>query len=173
MNSREVLLYFRAIQGHTGGNVTPLELMCHVAISYKWKEFLFHRGCSCDVTSIVKPGLIAGRRESKEGRQTIFFTPDEEELSNHLLRLKPICQPNVIVSRVLFLLISHIIVRLLCLGFCTPIFLLVCAAVARSELSLWCFLVSSQHLSSSCCFCRNYVRRPDFRSDRSGPGDYP
>ena len=52
-NSRDVLLHFRAIQGHTGGNVIAPELMGHVAIPYKWKEFLFHRGRSCDVTSIL------------------------------------------------------------------------------------------------------------------------
>ena len=49
--------------------------MGDVAKPYQWKEFLFHRGCSYDVTSILKSGLIAAGRESKEGRQTIFFTP--------------------------------------------------------------------------------------------------
>ena len=68
------LWYIRAIQGHTGGNLMALVLMGHVAIPYKWKEFLFHRGGSYDVTSILKSGLIAGGRESKEGGQTIFFT---------------------------------------------------------------------------------------------------
>ena len=57
------------------GNLTALELMGHVAIPCKWKESLFHRGCSFNVTSILTSGLIAGGRESKEGRQTIFFTP--------------------------------------------------------------------------------------------------
>ena len=37
------------------------------AVPYNWKEFLFHRGCSFDVTSILKSGLVAGGRESKEG----------------------------------------------------------------------------------------------------------
>ena len=68
------------------------ELMSHVAIPYKWKEFLFHRGCSHNVQSILKSGLIAGGRESKQGRQAIFFTPlspfgpnpDEEKLSDDL-----------------------------------------------------------------------------------------
>ena len=49
--------------------------MGHVAIPYIWTEFLLHRGCSCDVTSILKSGLIAGGRESKEERQKNFFTP--------------------------------------------------------------------------------------------------
>ena len=70
-----ILLYTRALQGHTGGNLIARDLMGHVAIPYKWKEFLFHRGCSYDVTSIFKSGLITGGRESKEGIQTILFTP--------------------------------------------------------------------------------------------------
>ena len=67
-NSRDVLLYTRAIQGRTGGNVIASELMGHVAIPCIWKEFLFHRACSYDVTSILRSGLIAGGRERKERR---------------------------------------------------------------------------------------------------------
>ena len=65
---------FRAIQGHTGGDVIAPELMGHVAIPLRWKEFLFHRGCSVNV-KILEAGLIACGEESKEGRQTVFFTP--------------------------------------------------------------------------------------------------
>ena len=74
---------------------TALELIGHVAIPYKWKEFLFHRICSHTMcTAILKSGLIAGGRESKEGRQNIFFThpnpfgddPDEEESSDDPLK---------------------------------------------------------------------------------------
>ena len=51
------------------------ELMVHVAIPFKWKDFLFHRGCSFDLKSILDAGLFAGGKESKEGRQTVIFTP--------------------------------------------------------------------------------------------------
>ena len=37
-NSRDVLVYNRAIQGHTGGNVIAPELMGHVAIPYKMER---------------------------------------------------------------------------------------------------------------------------------------
>ena len=78
----------RDIQEHTGGNLIAPD----VAIPYNWKEVLCHRGCSYDVQSMLRSGLIAGGRESKEGRQTIFFTPlnpigenpDEEEPSDDL-----------------------------------------------------------------------------------------
>ena len=84
------ILYFALFQGHTGGNVIALALMGHVAIPFKWKEFLFHRGCSFAVTSILRSGLTAGGKESKEGRQIVFSTPfnpfgdnpDEEEFSD-------------------------------------------------------------------------------------------
>ena len=66
--------------------------MGHVANPYTCKEFLFHRGCSYKVQSILRAGLIAGGRESKRGWQTIFFTPlnpfcpnpDEEGLNDDL-----------------------------------------------------------------------------------------
>ena len=97
-NSISSLLYICVIRGHTGGNLKAPELMGHVAIPYKWKEFLFHRGCSFNVTSILTSGLIAGGRESKEGRQIIFFTPpnpfgdnpDEEELCDDLSKPKKV-----------------------------------------------------------------------------------
>ena len=49
--------------------------MGHVDIAFKWKDFLCLRGYSHDVTSILRSGLIAGGRESREGRETVFFTP--------------------------------------------------------------------------------------------------
>ena len=92
MNSKNSLCIFVSFQGPTGGNLIAPELMGQVAIPYKWKEFLFHRGFSFNVTSILTSGLIAGGRKNKEGRQTIFFTPlnpfgydpDEEEPGEEL-----------------------------------------------------------------------------------------
>ena len=55
-------------------NLAP-ELMGHITIPYNGNEFVFHRGCSVNINSILQTGLIAEERESLEGRQTIFFTP--------------------------------------------------------------------------------------------------
>ena len=41
-SSKGSLLYFRAIQGHTGGIMIAPELSGHVAIPYNWKEGIFH-----------------------------------------------------------------------------------------------------------------------------------
>ena len=51
------------------------ELMGAVEIPFNWKEFAFHRGCSVNIKSILETSLVAGGKESKEGRQTFFFTP--------------------------------------------------------------------------------------------------
>ena len=70
------------------------DLMGHVAIPSRWKEFLFHRGCSSDMTSIHRARLIVGGK-GKEGRQAVFFTPltcffgdkpEEEEFNNDVPR---------------------------------------------------------------------------------------
>ena len=69
------MTYFQAIQGHSGGTTIAPELMAHVLIPYDWKEFVFHRVRSFGIQSILENGLIAGGKQSKEGRQTTFFTP--------------------------------------------------------------------------------------------------
>ena len=54
MNSSDFLLYIRAIQGHIGGNLIAPELMGHVAIPHKWKEFLYHRGWPFNATMVLE-----------------------------------------------------------------------------------------------------------------------
>ena len=48
--------------------------MGHVPIPLRWKEFMYHRGCSFNVNPILQAGLIAGGKDTEEGRQTVFFT---------------------------------------------------------------------------------------------------
>ena len=77
--------YLRALQGHTGGTAIAPEMMGHVLLPYRWKEFLYHEGCSFDMKSILEHG----GKETKEGRRTIFFSPlnpfgkDEEAEAVH------------------------------------------------------------------------------------------
>ena len=50
--------------------------LVHFLIPHKWKEFVFHRGWSFNLTSILNAGvIIAGGREGRETRHTAFFTP--------------------------------------------------------------------------------------------------
>ena len=50
------------------------ELMGPVEIPFNWKELAFHRRCSVNIKSILETSLVAGGKESKEGRQTFFPT---------------------------------------------------------------------------------------------------
>ena len=59
-NSHNRIMYFRAIQGHTGGEMISPEMLGHVLIPHNWKEFVFHRGSSFNLTSVLKARLIAG-----------------------------------------------------------------------------------------------------------------
>ena len=49
--------------------------MNYMMIPYKLKQFIYHVGRARDQYSIAEAGLVAGGKERKEGRQTIFFTP--------------------------------------------------------------------------------------------------
>ena len=44
-------------------------------IPYRWKRFICHVGRARGQYAIAEIGLVAGGKERKEGRQTIFFTP--------------------------------------------------------------------------------------------------
>ena len=52
--------------------------MNYVMIPCKWKQFIFHNvGRTRDPYSIAEAGLMAGGKEHKEGKQTLFFTPHD------------------------------------------------------------------------------------------------
>ena len=59
----------------SGGVIISPKLMNYVMIPYKWKRFICHIGRARDQNSTAEIWLVAGGKERKEGRQTIFFTP--------------------------------------------------------------------------------------------------
>ena len=68
----EFFVQFRNIQVQSF--VTP-RLMNYEMILYTWTEFIYRVGRARDQYSIAVARLVAGGKERKEGRQTIFFTP--------------------------------------------------------------------------------------------------
>ena len=76
----------RAIQGHSAGNTVGPSLLDNVQIPYMWSEYRYLIGPSLSLCthSVIHSGLIAGGKDTKEGRQTVFFTAldpmsDEQE----------------------------------------------------------------------------------------------
>ena len=62
------------IHGHSGGNLVDSELLDYQEIPLGWKEYILHVGGSFTMHSIMQAGLRAGAKDTKEGRQTVFFT---------------------------------------------------------------------------------------------------
>ena len=73
-NSSRQFLYFRGIQGHSGGNAVDPELHDNVLIPEDLTEYIYHVGNVSETFSTIGCGLIAGGRSPKSWRQSVFFT---------------------------------------------------------------------------------------------------
>ena len=51
------------------------EMLGHVLKPHNWQEFVFHLGCSFNLSSMLDAGLIAGGRESRENPDTLCSSP--------------------------------------------------------------------------------------------------
>ena len=58
-NSSEHVLCFRAIQGHSGGNLVDPTLQDNVLLPYDFADYIYHIGNAHDMHSIIQGGLIA------------------------------------------------------------------------------------------------------------------
>ena len=67
-NSAEHFLYFRAIQGDSGGTLVDLTLQDNVLLPDDFAEYVHHVGNAHDMHSIIQCGLILGGKKSQEGK---------------------------------------------------------------------------------------------------------
>ena len=85
-NSCNKWLCIRAVRGHTGEEVFQLEILGHVRTPLNWKEFVFHQGCSSNVTFVLNGGRIAGERRSRHQTLGILHSTDgETKLKNFFM----------------------------------------------------------------------------------------
>ena len=66
------IVYFRALQGHSGRNLIDPSLQDNVVIPSKFIQYIYHIGCAFNLHSIFNFGLILGGQNSSK-RQTVFF----------------------------------------------------------------------------------------------------
>ena len=66
------IVYFRALQEHSGRNLIDPSLQDNVVIPSKFCQYIYHIGCAFSLHSIINSGLIFGGQNSSE-RQTVFF----------------------------------------------------------------------------------------------------
>ena len=87
------VVYFRALQGHSGRNLFDLSLQDNVVIQSNFFQKSYFIGCASNLHSIINSGLILGGQNSSK-RQTVFFLPLGPRDKSHK-------DPDVIDLRVL------------------------------------------------------------------------
>ena len=76
------IVYFRALQGHSGRNLIDPLLQDNVIIQCGLFRNIDHIGCAFNLHSIINNGLIPGGQDSSR-RQTVFFLPIDPRDTDH------------------------------------------------------------------------------------------
>ena len=76
------ILYFRALQGHSGSNLIDPTLQDNVVIGTGIFPNVYHIGCAFNLHSIINNGLILGGQDLSR-RQTVFFLPTDPRDETH------------------------------------------------------------------------------------------
>ena len=66
------ILYFRALQGHSGNNLIDPTLQDNVLIGIGIFPYIYHVGCTFNLHSIINSGLVPGGQNLSR-RQTVFL----------------------------------------------------------------------------------------------------
>ena len=67
-NYSQALLYFRAIQGHSGGTQLDPSLQDLVVSPNEFVKYMFQIGNSHDLHSILRSGTVAGGKDAERGK---------------------------------------------------------------------------------------------------------
>ena len=76
------IVYFRALQGHSGRNLIDPLLQDNLIIHSGFFKQTYHIGCAFNLHSIINNGLIPGGQNSSK-RQTVFFLPMDPKDKGH------------------------------------------------------------------------------------------
>ena len=76
------IVYFRALQGHSGRNLIDPSLQDNVLIQSGFFQHIYQIGCAFNLYSITNNGLIPGGQNSSK-KQTIFFLPIDPRDKGH------------------------------------------------------------------------------------------
>ena len=84
-----IIVYLRALQGHSGRNLVDPSLQDNVLIPNDFFEYIHRIGCGTNLHSIMNSGLIPGG-ENLSKRQTVFFSsvePMNLKIQRKLIRM--------------------------------------------------------------------------------------
>ena len=71
-----IIVYLRALQGHSGRNLIDPSLQDSVIIKSNFFQYIYHVGCAINLHSIISSALILGG-QNLINRQTVFFVPGD------------------------------------------------------------------------------------------------
>ena len=77
-----IIVYLRALQGHSGRNVIDPSLQDNVVVQGDFFHYINHIGCAFNLHSIINNGSIPGGQNSSK-RQTVFFLPIDPRDKEH------------------------------------------------------------------------------------------
>ena len=77
-----IIVYLRALQGHSGRNLIDPSLQDNVVIQSGFFQHIYHIGCAFNLHSIINNGLTPGGQNSSK-RQTVFFLPIDPRNKDH------------------------------------------------------------------------------------------
>ena len=81
-DSSGTIVYFRALQRHSGRNFIDPSLQDNVVIQSNFFQYIYDVGCAFNLHSIFNSGLIPGG-QSLSNRQTVFFLPVDPMDKSH------------------------------------------------------------------------------------------
>ena len=81
-DSSGTIVYFRALQGHSGRNNIDPSLQDNVVFQSNFFQYIYHVGCAVNLHSIISSGLIPGG-QSLSKRQTVFSLLVDRMDRNH------------------------------------------------------------------------------------------
>ena len=81
--SGQEILYFGALEGHSGRNPIDPALQDDVLIPNNFSGYISHIGCAVSLHSITNSGLIAEGQNSSRERRTVFFTAVNPKNKDH------------------------------------------------------------------------------------------
>ena len=76
------IIYFRALQGHSGSNLIDPTLQDNVLIGPGIFSYIYHVGSNFNLYSIISNGLIPGGQNLSR-RQSVFFLPVDPRKEDH------------------------------------------------------------------------------------------
>ena len=77
-----IIVYLRALQGHSGRNLIDPTLQDNVVIPSNFFQYNYHVGCAINLHSIINSGLIPGG-QILNNRHTVFFLLVDPMDKNH------------------------------------------------------------------------------------------